>query len=44
MKKHQGKILAVDDNEGIRSALKILISMYFTEVKLIASPWNLWQE
>lgn len=41
MKKHQGKILAVDDNEGIRSALKILISMYFTEVKLIASPVEL---
>lgn len=38
MYKKQGKILVVDDNAGIRSALKILLPMYFEEVELIASP------
>lgn len=30
--------MVVDDNAGIRSALKILLPMYFEEVELIASP------
>ena len=38
MPKLKSKILVVDDNAGIRSALKILLPMRFTEVELIASP------
>lgn len=34
----KGKILVVDDNQGIRAALKILLPPHFEEVKLIASP------
>ena len=34
----KSKILVVDDNAGIRSALKILLPMRFVEVELIASP------
>ena len=34
----KSKILVVDDNAGIRSALKILLPMRFAEVELIASP------
>lgn len=41
MTKHRGKILVVDDNAGIRSALKILLLMRFAEVELIASPKEL---
>ena len=38
MNKLKSKILVVDDNAGIRSALKILLPMRFAEVELIASP------
>ena len=38
MPKLKSKILIVDDNAGIRSALKILLPMRFAEVELIASP------
>ena len=38
MPKLKSKILVVDDNDGIRSALKILLPMRFAEVELIASP------
>ena len=38
MVKLKSKILVVDDNTGIRSALKILLSMRFAEVELIATP------
>ena len=38
MPKIKSKILVVDDNAGIRSALKILLPMRFEEVELIASP------
>ena len=38
MSKLKSKILVVDDNAGIRSALKILLPMRFSEVELIASP------
>ena len=38
MSKLKSKILVVDDNAGIRSALKILLPMRFAEVDLIASP------
>ena len=38
MSKLKSKILVVDDNAGIRSALKILLPMRFEEVELIASP------
>ena len=38
MPKLKSKILVVDDNTGIRSALKILLPMRFAEVELIASP------
>ncbi|MDO4462874.1 MAG: sigma-54 dependent transcriptional regulator [Bacteroidia bacterium] len=37
----RGKILVVDDNQGIRSALKILLSPHFSEVEAIASPKTL---
>ncbi len=36
-----GKILVVDDNQGIRSALKLLLTPQFAEVELIASPKTL---
>ena len=38
MSKLKSKILVVDDNAGIRSALKLLLPMRFEEVELIASP------
>jgi DNA-binding NtrC family response regulator len=38
MSKLKSKILVVDDNAGIRSALKLLLPMRFAEVELIASP------
>ena len=41
MSKLKSKILVVDDNDGIRSALKILLPMRFEEVELIASPKEL---
>ncbi len=41
MTKLKSKILVVDDNAGIRSALKILLPMRFEEVELIASPKEL---
>jgi len=37
----KGKILVVDDNAGIRNALKILLPMYFSEVDAIPSPSTL---
>ncbi len=39
--KQKGKILVVDDNAGIRGALKILLPMHFTEVELIPTPKEL---
>ena len=36
-----GKILVVDDNQGIRSALKILLPAHFAQVEIIASPKSL---
>ena len=39
--KQKGKILVVDDNAGIRGALKILLPMHFTEVELISTPKEL---
>lgn len=38
MAKHKGKILVVDDNAGVRSALKILLPLHFDEAEAIASP------
>lgn len=40
MAKH-GKILVVDDNQGIRSALSILLPAHFEKVELIPSPKTL---
>ena len=37
----KAKILVVDDNDGIRAALKILLVQHFAEVELIASPKEL---
>lgn len=37
----KGKILVVDDNSGIRSALKILLPSHFAQVELLASPSSL---
>ena len=37
----KGKILVVDDNQGIRNALKILLPAHFAQVEIIASPKNL---
>ena len=36
-----GKILVVDDNQGIRKALKLLLAPHFGEVEIIASPSTL---
>ena len=36
-----GKILVVDDNSGIRSALGILLPMHFGQVELLPSPVTL---
>jgi two-component system, NtrC family, response regulator HydG len=36
-----GRILVVDDNAGIRSALKILLPMHFEAVELLPSPVTL---
>lgn len=41
MRKNKGKILVVDDNAGIRSALQILLPVHFAEVKLLSSPKEL---
>ena len=38
MASKKGKILIVDDNAGIRQALKILLPMYFAEVETLPSP------
>lgn len=38
MKKSSGSILVVDDNEGIISALRLLLPQYFSKVKCICSP------
>jgi len=37
----KGKILIVDDNAGIRQALKILLPMHFAEVEALPSPVTL---
>ncbi|MBR5076985.1 MAG: sigma-54-dependent Fis family transcriptional regulator [Bacteroidales bacterium] len=37
----KGKILIVDDNAGIRQALKILLPLHFAEVETIPSPVTL---
>ena len=37
----KGKILVVDDNAGIRQALKILLPVHFEEVETIVSPVTL---
>ena len=37
----KARILVVDDNDGIRAALKILLMRHFVEVELIASPKEL---
>ena len=41
MAKSKGKILVVDDNNGIRAALKLLLPMHFAQVELIPSPKEL---
>ncbi|MBQ9193512.1 MAG: sigma-54-dependent Fis family transcriptional regulator [Bacteroidales bacterium] len=41
MASRKGKILIVDDNAGIRQALKILLPMHFQEVETIPSPSTL---
>ena len=38
MASKKGKILIVDDNAGIRQALKILLPMHFAEVETLPSP------
>lgn len=37
----KGKILVVDDNKGIRDALKILLGGYFSQVQTLPSPVSL---
>ena len=37
----KGKILVVDDNRGIREALKILLGAHFEQVELLSSPVTL---
>lgn len=41
---NKGKILVVDDNQGIRAALKLLLPPHFGQVKIIASPATLVSE
>ena len=41
MSKNRGKILVVDDNAGIRSALGLLLPMHFGQVEIIPSPGEL---
>ena len=41
MAKSKAKILVVDDNSGIRAALKVLLPMHFIQVELIPSPKEL---
>jgi len=41
MASKKGRILVVDDNTGIRKALKILLPMYFEAVETIPSPATL---
>ena len=41
MTKNKGKVLVVDDNNGIRAALKLLLAMHFAEVDAIPSPKEL---
>ena len=41
MASKKGKILIVDDNAGIRQALKILLPVHFAEVEAIPSPSTL---
>ena len=41
MASKSGKILVVDDNQGIRRTLEILLPMHFAEVKTIPSPSTL---
>ena len=41
MARNKGKILVVDDNEGIRTTLNILLPKYFDNVQLIPSPKEL---
>ena len=41
MAKSKAKILVVDDNNGIRAALGLLLPMHFAQVELIASPKEL---
>ena len=41
MASKKGKILIVDDNAGIRQALKILLPLHFAEVETIPSPVTL---
>ena len=41
MAKSKAKILVVDDNSGIRAALKLLLPLHFSHVELIPSPKDL---
>ena len=41
MAKSKAKILVVDDNSGIRAALKFLLPLHFAQVELIPSPKEL---
>ena len=41
MASKKGKLLIVDDNAGIRQALKILLPMHFAEVEALPSPVTL---
>ena len=41
MASKKGKLLIVDDNAGIRQALKILLPLYFAEVETLPSPVTL---
>ena len=38
MAKSKAKILVVDDNSGIRAALKLLLPLHFSQVEIISSP------
>ena len=41
MSRNSGRILVVDDNLGVRRTLKVVLSPYFEDVKIIGSPAEL---
>lgn len=41
MNRKYGKILIVDDNQGVLAALQLLLKPYFDTIKVLSSPVTL---